>query len=87
MHTTSLRRVSCVAIVALAILAGQTVTFGSSSRLKDIASLQGVSPVPLVGYGLVVGLNKTGDKRQTIFSTQTLANMLSRFGLLVSGEE
>jgi flagellar P-ring protein precursor FlgI len=89
MHTTSLRRISCVAIVALAILAGQAATFGegANSRLKDIASLQGVSPVPLVGYGLVVGLNKTGDKRQTIFSTQTLANMLSRFGLLVSGEE
>jgi flagellar P-ring protein precursor FlgI len=57
------------------------------ARLKDIASLQGVASMPLVGYGLVVGLNKTGDKRQTIFSTQTLANMLSRFGLVVSAEE
>ena len=39
--------------------------------------------MPLVGYGLVVGLNKTGDKRQTIFSAQTLANMLERFGVSV----
>jgi flagellar P-ring protein precursor FlgI len=37
-----------------------------------------------VGYGLVVGLNKTGDRRQTIFSAQTLASMLERFGVNVS---
>jgi flagellar P-ring protein precursor FlgI len=53
------------------------------SRLKDVASLQGPVTQPLVGYGLVVGLNKTGDKRQTIFSAQTLANMLERFGVAV----
>jgi flagellar P-ring protein precursor FlgI len=51
--------------------------------LKDVASLQGISSTPVVGYGLVVGLNKTGDKRQTIFSTQTLANMLQQFGVAV----
>jgi flagellar P-ring protein FlgI len=56
-------------------------------RLKDMAGLQGVAPMPLIGYGLVVGLNKTGDRRQTIFSAQTLANMLERFGVLVPGQE
>jgi flagellar P-ring protein precursor FlgI len=55
----------------------------ASTRLKDVASLSGVSSTPVIGYGLVVGLNKTGDKRQTIFSAQTLANMLQRFGVLV----
>ena len=40
--------------------------------------------MPLVGYGLVVGLNKTGDRRQTIFPAQTLATMLERFGQAVS---
>lgn len=59
----------------------------AESRLKDVATLQGMSPAPLVGYGLVVGLNKTGDKRQTIFSTQTLANMLSRFGVEVDADQ
>jgi len=59
----------------------------AGSRLKDLATLQGLSPAPLVGYGLVVGLNKTGDKRQTIFSTQTLANMLSRFGVEVPADQ
>ena len=58
-----------------------------AARLKDVASIQGVADTPLIGYGLVVGLNKTGDKRQTIFSAQTLANMLERFGIAVSPGE
>jgi flagellar P-ring protein precursor FlgI len=57
------------------------------ARLKDVASIQGVAQTPLIGYGLVVGLNKTGDRRQTIFSAQTLANMLERFGIAVSPGE
>jgi flagellar P-ring protein precursor FlgI len=54
-------------------------------RLKDVAALDGVHPVPLLGYGLVVGLNKSGDRRQTIFTAQTLAAMLERFGVAVAG--
>src|SRR3982750_1873490 len=57
------------------------------TRLKDVARLQGAASVPVVGYGLVVGLNKTGDRRQTIFSAQTLANMLERFGIAVAPGE
>jgi flagellar P-ring protein precursor FlgI len=63
--------------------AASSVVFADSARLKDIASLQGVSSTPLIGYGLVIGLNKTGDKQQTVFSTQTLVNMLQRFGVAV----
>ena len=59
----------------------------SAVRVKDVATLQGVQAQPIVGYGLVVGLNKTGDKRQTIFSTQSLANMLERFGVVVPAEQ
>jgi hypothetical protein len=66
--------------VVTALTLSATLVQGQSpeggTRLKDVASLQGVNPTPVIGYGLVVGLNKTGDKRQTIFSTQTLANML-----------
>ena len=58
-----------------------------ASRLKDVVSVQGAAPTPLIGYGLVVGLNKTGDRRQTIFSAQTLANMLERFGIAVAPGE
>ena len=61
-------------------------TTTSAVRVRDIASLHGAPPVPLIGYGLVIGLNKTGDRRQTIFSAQTLANMLERFGVGVPAE-
>lgn len=56
-------------------------------RLKDIARLDGYQSVPLIGYGLVVGLNKSGDRRQTIFSAQSLASMLERFGVVVAGDQ
>src|SRR5689334_8402370 len=55
-------------------------------RIKDIATIEGVRENPLIGYGLVVGLNGTGDRRQTIFSTQTLANILQRMGVQVSAD-
>lgn len=53
-------------------------------RLKDVASIEGVRDNQLIGYGLVVGLNGTGDKRQTFFSAQSLANLLDRMGIQVS---
>lgn len=90
MMISNVRRAYVFAAVASAVaLTGQTLVFGTSrsSRLKDIATLQGTTAVPLAGYGLVIGLNKTGDKRQTLFSTQSLANMLARFGVQVSGED
>jgi flagellar P-ring protein FlgI len=51
------------------------------SRVKDIAAIQGVRDNQLIGYGLVVGLDGTGDSRQTFFTTQTLANLLNREGI------
>lgn len=65
----------------------QIEPLAGAARLKDITSVQGASQTPLIGYGLVVGLNKTGDRRQTIFSAQTLTNMLQRFGIAVSPGE
>lgn len=50
-----------------------------AERIKDIASIQGIRTNQLVGYGLVVGLDKSGDK--TKFTGQTLRSMLGRFGL------
>jgi flagellar P-ring protein precursor FlgI len=47
-------------------------------RLKDVVSVEGVRDNQLVGYGIVVGLNGTGDKRQTVFSAQSLTNLLVR---------
>ncbi|MFN7920900.1 MAG: flagellar basal body P-ring protein FlgI [Bryobacteraceae bacterium] len=54
------------------------------ARLKDLVSLEGVRDNQLIGYGLVVGLNGTGDKRQTVFPAQSLANLLQKMGITVA---
>ncbi len=57
----------------------------SAARLKDIATIEGVSGVQLIGYGLVVGLNQTGDNQLTSYTNQSVLNMLKRFGLTTPG--
>lgn len=84
----TLRRLRLAAVASFLVsLAAQAPVQAADTRLKDVVTLQGFRPSPLIGYGLVIGLNKTGDKRQTIFSTQSLANMLARFGVNVSADE
>jgi flagellar P-ring protein precursor FlgI len=71
------------AIAALSLNAFWEAAPAAEVRIKDVAQIQGVRDNPVFGYGLVVGLNGTGDKRQTFFTTQSLANMLERQGLTV----
>jgi flagellar P-ring protein precursor FlgI len=52
--------------------------------IRDITSVEGVRDNMLVGYGLVVGLNRTGDSQQTYFTVQTLANAMQKMGVLIS---
>lgn len=52
--------------------------------LRDITQIEGVRDNQLVGYGLVVGLNRTGDTQQTFFTVQTLANSLQRMGVQIA---
>jgi len=52
--------------------------------IRDITSVEGVRDNMLVGYGLVVGLNRTGDTQQTYFTVQTLANAMQKMGVLIS---
>lgn len=54
------------------------------ARLKDLISVEGVRENQLIGYGVVVGLAGTGDTQQTIFSNQSLTNILERMGVAVS---
>jgi flagellar P-ring protein precursor FlgI len=56
---------------------------GAATRLKELISLEGVRDNQLIGYGLVVGLNGTGDRKQTLFSTQSLTNLLQQMGISV----
>lgn len=65
----------------LLILAGSFDT-ANAERVKDLATFSGVRSNQLVGYGLVVGLDGTGDRTtQAPFTTQTLVNMLDRLGI------
>src|SRR5437868_14023418 len=54
-----------------------------TTRIKELASVEGVRDNQLIGYGIVVGLAGTGDRRQTVFSAQSLSNMLERMGISV----
>lgn len=68
-------------IAALGLL---MASWAQAERLKDLASVQGVRNNQLVGYGLVVGLNGTGDQTtQTPFTIQTFKNMLAQFDIQV----
>jgi flagellar P-ring protein precursor FlgI len=55
-----------------------------AARLKELVSIEGVRDNQLIGYGLVVGLAGTGDRQQTVFSNQSLTNILERMGISVS---
>ena len=67
---------SAVAIILLACC-----MTAHAERLKDLTSIAGVRTNQLVGYGLVVGLDGTGDK--TVFTTQSLKSMLTRLGISI----
>ncbi|MBV8490177.1 MAG: flagellar basal body P-ring protein FlgI [Candidatus Eremiobacteraeota bacterium] len=56
-------------------------------RVKNIAHVQGVTGNQLVGYGLVVGLQGTGDSTSVIFTSQTIQNVLQAFGMTVTQQE
>jgi len=56
----------------------------NATRLKDLVTIEGVRENQLIGYGIVVGLAGTGDTQQTIFSNQSLTNILERMGVAVS---
>jgi flagellar P-ring protein FlgI len=73
-------------IVAASMLTAQALADNSNRRvlIRDITSVEGVRDNMLVGYGLVVGLNRTGDTQQTYFTVQTLANAMQKMGVLIS---
>lgn len=75
---------SLFARVTLAVGLAAGAGAAQAERLKDLASIQGVRGNQLIGYGLVVGLDGSGDQvRQTPFTQQSLTNMLSQLGITV----
>ncbi|TCR63677.1 flagellar P-ring protein precursor FlgI [Bosea sp. BK604] len=72
---------------ALALMLGLSTVATAAVRIKDIAGLQGVRDNQLVGYGLVIGLQGTGDSvRNSPFTGQALQSMLDRLGVNVRNE-
>lgn len=81
------RALSALALAALA-LAPAAATMAAEVRIKDIADVQGVRGNDLVGYGLVIGLNGTGDTiRNSPYTEEALTNILERMGVNVQGTD
>jgi len=69
-------------IAASLLLLAPAIEASGASRIKDIADFQGIRDNQLVGYGLVVGLNGTGDDLDgAIFTKRSLVGMLERMGV------
>ena len=74
----------CLGIALLMVLILLPTLAAATERVKDLASVAGVRTNQLVGYGLVVGLDGSGDQTsQTPFTVQSLKNMLNQFGITI----
>ncbi len=77
-----------IVIIALLVVAGMGWQRAADAvRLKDIAEINGVRQNQLVGYGLVVGLDGSGDGKKAIFTTQSMASMLEKMGVTVDQKD
>ena len=91
MNRTATSRTVRLLIGIVLLLVAQVALFAAEvptgvqrlARLKDISSIEGIRENQLVGYGIVVGLNGSGDSQQTTFPVQTLAATLLRMGVSV----
>lgn len=82
LSTLSTFRPARLALALLALSGGLLATPANALRIKEVASVQGVRSNQLTGYGLVVGLDGTGDQTtQMPYTTQTLSNYLQQMGI------
>lgn len=82
-----MKKFIAMAVGLLMVLSATAPAFAAgmaSSRIKDIARVQGVRNNQLVGYGLVVGLSGTGDSNKTIETLQSVVSMLKEFGVTMA---
>jgi len=84
LHALRTSRWLCRGSLTLCLLLCLAMPTAQADRIKDLAAFQGVRDNPLIGYGLVVGLDGSGDQvQQTPFTQQSLTNMLSQLGVTV----
>ncbi|WDN90017.1 flagellar P-ring protein precursor FlgI [Desulfosarcina sp. BuS5] len=74
-------------IFILVLIATFVTNFAYAARIKDIADIKGVRRNQLVGYGLIVGLNGTGDGKDAEFTLQSLTSMLEKMGVTVKTDD
>lgn len=74
---------SCLLIILIGVPSASAQV---QVRVKDIASVQGIRENQLIGYGLVIGLKKSGDDGDTLFTVQSIASMLERLGVSIDKE-
>jgi len=78
-------------LLILTLIFLSTISLGSMGevkvRIKDIVKIQGTEETQLFGYGLVVGLQGTGDKKGVPFTIQSISNMLQRLGISVDPQQ
>jgi flagellar P-ring protein precursor FlgI len=74
-------------LAAFLLVPGSGGSLAAEARIKDLTHVQGVRGNPLVGYGIIVGLNGTGDGTQAAFTTQSVANALRRMGITVDQDQ
>lgn len=74
-------------LAAIFVLAPTRDCLAMTTRVKDIATISGVHEHNLMGYGLVVGLDGSGDSPRAVFTARSLANMLEHFGVTVDADE
>ncbi len=83
------KKVYSLLTVALVVF-GLTVPVQAQSKLADLVEIQNAERTELIGYGLVTGLDRTGDRssssRGSVFTVQSIANMLENFGITVDAE-
>ena len=80
----TMKRKLAAGLLSFALLAVLAIPLRASAQgvlLKDIANVQGVTANQLIGYGVVVGLNQTGDSTSVLFTSKTIQNILQTFGL------
>ncbi|MBW2108085.1 MAG: flagellar basal body P-ring protein FlgI [Deltaproteobacteria bacterium] len=82
-ETVRARRVGWKSILIVVVFLTVSVADVFGARIKDLASIKGIRKNQLIGYGLVVGLNGTGDKAGTGFTVQSLTNMIEQLGIHV----
>jgi len=82
-------KTTAAALAALLLAGGIAAAPAAAQpvRLKDVVRVQGVTNNQLVGYGIVTGLNQTGDSTSAAFTSKTIQNVLQSFGLTTTSQD